>query len=131
MNEILIGIVPAILAFAAAIWKSKSDLDKQKLVNEAEIAKIKVEAAREREQDRERFEDRLKEMKAETDEELRKADAQVERNFLDNFTNPVTLLEQMEGLSKGLEAMPMLQEQMDALEKAKQTQQSQKGWKRN
>lgn len=129
MEEILVSSIPALLAFLGAMIKSKSDLKKQELQNDAKIAEIKAEAAEKREEDRNRFEDRLKEIKAETDEELRKADAALERKFLDNFTNPDNLFEQMEGLSKGIEAIPKLQEKMESVKKQQQKKQSQRGWR--
>lgn len=59
-------------------------------------------------------------MKAETDEELRKADAELQRNFLGEFTNPSKLQEQIEGLTKGFEHTPKLQKQMGFIEKMNQ-----------
>lgn len=130
MNELLIAIVPAVVAFIGAIWKSNSDLKKQQLQHEAKISEIKLEAAERREEDRKLLESRIKELKAETDEELRKADAELNRKFLERFTNPMDLAEQIEGLSRGLESIPKLQEQMDTLEREKEKRQSQRGWKR-
>src|SRR5690625_5500418 len=87
MKEILISVGPALLAFIGAIIKSKYDLKKQELQHDAKLAEIRTEAAEKREEANRRFEERIKEIKAETDEELRKADAELERKFLENFTD--------------------------------------------
>src|SRR5690625_3403333 len=91
MKEILISVGPALLAFIGAIIKSKYDLKKQELQHDAKLAEIRTEAAEKREEANRRFEERIKEIKAETDEELRKADAELERKFLENFTSPTKI----------------------------------------
>ena|SRR5690625_256211 len=122
MQDIFISIIPAVLAFIGAVWKSKSDLDKQKLIHEAKIAEIKEEAAREREKERDRFESRLKEMRAETDEEIRKADADQTRRFLDQFIDPSGMVEKIEQLAAATEKAEELQRKSEKM-------QSRKGWK--
>lgn len=125
MEEILIAVVPALLAFLGAVWKSNNDLKKQEIIHNAKIAEIKAEAAEKREQESKRFEERLKELKTETDEALRKADAEIDRKFMENFTNPTDLANQIEGLTKGIGMLPKLEDMMDDVKK----RQSRKGWK--
>lgn len=125
MEEILIAVVPALLAFLGAVWKSNNDLKKQEIIHNAKIAEIKAEAAEKREQESKRFEERLKELKTETDEALRKADAEIDRKFMENFTNPTDLANQIEGLTKGIGMLPKLEDMMDDVKKW----QSRKGWK--
>lgn len=120
MIELLIAVIPALIAFLGAIWKSTSDLKKQKLIHETRLSEIKEEAARERERERDRLEAKLREMKAETDEELRKADAKQSREFLEHFMDPTRMGEQFENLATAAEKAADLEKKM----------QSRKGWRR-